>query len=82
MKTLLAIITAIASLFTPLTPAKTGDVNNDGRVNTQDVLIIHQYCIGEKTLTKKQLKAADCNKDGVVNSEDTLWILENDDVTN
>lgn len=63
---------------TPSTPAPSytlGDVNNDGKINSNDALAILQYSTGSKTLNANQLKAADLNRDSKVNSNDALIIL-------
>ena len=44
-----------------------GDVNLDGTVNVQDVVLLQKYLLRKETLTAEQAKVADVNKDGVVN---------------
>ena len=65
---------------TPVTPTPApsytlGDVNQDGKINSNDALAILQYSTGAKTLSANQLKAGDLNKDGKVNSNDALIVL-------
>ncbi len=65
---------------TPVTPTPApsytlGDVNQDGKINSNDALAILQYSTGAKTLNANQLKAGDLNKDGKVNSNDALIVL-------
>ena len=49
-----------------------GDVNQDGNVNVQDVVLLQKYLIRKETLTAEQVKAADVNEDGAVNVIDLL----------
>ena len=44
-----------------------GDVNLDGTVNVQDVVLLQKYLLRKETLTAEQAKVADVKKDGVVN---------------
>ena len=44
-----------------------GDVNLDGTVNVQDVVLLQKYLLRKETLTAEQAKVADVNEDGVVN---------------
>ena len=44
-----------------------GDVNLDGTLNVQDVVLLQKYLIRKGTLTAEQAKVADVNEDGVVN---------------
>ena len=53
---------------TPVTPTPApsytlGDVNQDGKINSNDALAILQYSTGAKTLNSKQLKALNIKKD-------------------
>ncbi|MDO5311663.1 MAG: phage tail tip lysozyme [Clostridia bacterium] len=52
-----------------------GDVNNDGKINSSDALLVVQSSVGLKTLTSAQFKAADVDKNGKVTSADSLIIL-------
>ena len=49
-----------------------GDVNLDGIINVQDVVLLQKYLIRKETLTAEQAKPADVNEDGVVNVIDLL----------
>ena len=51
-----------------------GDVNEDGAVDLQDVLMIQKYQAKVLTLTGTQFLAADINADGLVNVDDALNI--------
>ena len=69
--------TTTTEITTGTTPAETtttteptfwqGDVNLDGTVNVQDVVLLQKYLIRKETLTAEQAKAADVNEDGIVN---------------
>lgn len=69
--------TTTTEITTGTTPSETtttteptfwlGDVNLDGTVNVQDVVLLQKYLIRKETLTAEQAKAADVNEDGVVN---------------
>lgn len=60
---------------TPAPSYTLGDVNQDGKINSNDALAILQYSTGTKTLNANQLKAGDMNRDGKVNSNDALVVL-------
>ena len=47
-----------------------GDVNEDGTINSLDALRLQRYLLGQETLSEKGKKAADLNGDGKVNSQD------------
>ncbi len=53
---------------------KLGDINGDGRINSQDYVAIANHILGKKVLTGNDLIAADVNKDGKVNSQDYVAI--------
>jgi hypothetical protein len=50
--------------------AASGDVNNDGRVDTQDVQLIDDYLNGDTTLQDDQIRAADADNDGRITARD------------
>lgn len=54
------------------------DLNNDGRINSSDALIVLQYSVGDSSLlkTEKLFMNADTNGDNAVNSYDALTILQ------
>ncbi len=56
---------------------KLGDVNKDGKINSEDALAVLKYDvrIAQEIFVEE---AADVNKDGKVNSEDALDILKHD----
>ena len=84
--------TSAETTTTVTTPAETttiteptfrlGDVNLDGNVNVQDVVLLQKYLIRKETLTAEQAKPADSNSDGVINVIDLSrlkkWILSVD----
>ena len=84
--------TTTTEITTGTTPAETtttteptfwlGDVNLDGNVNVQDVVLLQKYLIRKETLTAEQAKPADSNSDGVINVIDLSslknWILSVD----
>jgi len=50
--------------------AASGDVNNDGRVDSQDVQMIDDYLNGDATLQDDQIRAADADSDGRITARD------------
>lgn len=53
-----------------------GDVNTDGKINSNDALVVLQYSVGSVNLSSEQKKLADVNKDNKINSNDALKILQ------
>ncbi|MBP3327617.1 MAG: dockerin type I repeat-containing protein [Clostridia bacterium] len=53
-----------------------GDVNSDGRINSNDALLVLQASTGLLTLSDNQKKFAEVTNDGKVNSSDALKILQ------
>lgn len=49
---------------------KTGDINMDGIVAADDVIIIENYILGKTTLTIDQMTLADYTKDGKIDNTD------------
>lgn len=47
-----------------------GDVNEDGTINSKDSLLVRKYILGENVTIN--LSAADVNRDGIVNSKDSM----------
>lgn len=56
--------------------AATGDVNNDGLVNSTDARMVLQYTVDLLPLTEAQKAQADVVADGRINSSDARWILQ------
>lgn len=57
------------------TDERTGDVNQDGTVNSADAAELLRYVVGGTDLKEAQLLAADVNHDGTVNAADATKIL-------
>ena len=53
-----------------------GDVNGNGIVNMQDVLLIYQHYRGKATFSAGQTLAADVNCNGIVNMQDVLLVYQ------
>jgi RHS repeat-associated protein len=51
-----------------------GDVNQDGRVDVGDLLLVTQIALGQRTPTPEQFIRADINRDGVVDVVDVLLL--------
>ena len=79
--------TTTTEITTDTTPSETtttteptfrlGDVNLDGNVNVQDVVLLQKYLIQKATLTKAQGTAADYQKDAVIDVLDLLALKRN-----
>ncbi|MBQ8974906.1 MAG: dockerin type I repeat-containing protein, partial [Oscillospiraceae bacterium] len=55
--------------------AALGDVNGDGTVDANDVILLRQY-ISKNDVGYIDLVAADVNGDGVVNSKDVILLRQ------
>ena len=53
---------------------KEGDINEDGKVDIEDIMIINLYRLGKKNLDEDTLNRADVNKDKVVDIKDIMRI--------
>ena len=53
-----------------------GDVNGDGSVNIQDVLMLVDGILQTYSLTEQQLAASDINQDGVLNILDLVILID------
>ena len=53
-----------------------GDVSGDGKVNSNDALLVLQYATGLISLTEEQMERANVNGDKNINSGDALMILQ------
>ena len=51
-----------------------GDVNQDGRVDVGDLLLVTQIALGQRTPTPEQFIRADINRDGVIDVVDVLLL--------
>lgn len=76
MKRFISLILACVLVFSVCVTAQAqtrGDVNNDGRVNSTDALLILQYTVGSVANISS---SADLNGDGRINSSDALTVLQ------
>lgn len=53
-----------------------GDVNADGRVNVQDVVLVTRHALGLGTLSESGSFIADVNGDGMINVQDVSLIMQ------
>ena len=53
-----------------------GDVNSDGSINIQDIVIILNYIFGSEIPTDTQFDLSDMNNDGILNILDIILIVE------
>ncbi|MBR4282125.1 MAG: hypothetical protein IKT35_00255, partial [Clostridia bacterium] len=53
-----------------------GDMNNDGKVTSDDAMTVLNASVGKVNLTAAQKKEADVNNDGKINATDALDILQ------
>ncbi len=53
-----------------------GDVNNDGKINAKDALVVLKIAVNKYTPDNSELFAADVNKDNSINAKDALEILK------
>ena len=53
-----------------------GDVNSDGSINIQDIVIVINYIFGSDIPTAEQFNASDMNNDGILNVLDVILIVE------
>ena len=53
-----------------------GDVNNDGKVNSEDALMVLQSVVGIVTLDERAAKVANVNSDNKIDTQDALGILQ------
>ena len=63
------------ALFTVANQYMPGDLNGDGVVNSNDVFMVIQAILGQRTLTQLEFNAADLNGDGELSGADAVMIL-------
>ncbi len=51
-----------------------GDVNNNGKIDSQDYVLIRKHIMGQSKLSGDKLKTADVNDDGKINTSDYVSI--------
>lgn len=70
------------SVWTPedyvytVTTVLAGDVNNDKKIDNQDIELIMSHNVGSVTLTDEQFLAADVNCDSKLNARDVIMIMK------
>ncbi len=71
------LLAILISSFAHAAPEITsGDINDDGKINVQDVVLVARHVLGLQTLTADQQKAADVNSDGLINVLDVTMITQ------
>lgn len=55
---------------------KSGDINIDGEITTDDALIVLNHVVGNECLTYKKIEQSDVDSDGEFTTNDALKILE------
>ncbi|MCD8375013.1 MAG: dockerin type I repeat-containing protein [Oscillospiraceae bacterium] len=65
-----------ATVAIPAPEYTLGDVNEDGKINSDDAILILQYIVSLKSESDLTLQAGDVNNDGKVNSDDAVLILQ------
>ncbi len=55
---------------------KLGDLNNDGKVDFDDVLILKDVLDGKRKLTEEELLRADLNQDGEIDYKDLNMLID------
>lgn len=56
--------------YNTIGPNSLGDINDDGIVDFNDVVLVQGYIDNVRTFTDDQIKRADVNKDGQITQED------------
>ena len=52
-----------------------GDVNLDGKISVQDIILLSKYVAKKVDLNEAQKKAAECCTDGEINSGDITTLM-------
>jgi len=60
---------------TPTIPWIRGDVNNDGTINSADVVYLINYLFIGGPEPQPVVDSGDCNHDGIVNSSDVVYLI-------
>ena len=53
-----------------------GDIDGDGSINVNDVVLVMKHVLGLETLSASQRELADVNDDGVINVQDVTLIIQ------
>lgn len=64
--------TSTISTTTTTPPSPVADINNDGKVNVADIVLLQKHLLGTGSLTADQCKIADVCKDGKINVYDII----------
>ena len=68
LSALLLSLSVLSNLFCfPVRAELSGDLNSDGILNTEDVLLLRNYLHGKSSFTENQFDTADINHDNAVN---------------
>lgn len=75
---LIAAVLLLIIFSTPAAAAIYGDVNNDGKVNVQDVVLVMQHILllDKTPFTEAKIIAADVNGDGVIDVRDVTLMSQ------
>ena len=75
---LMTMIIALSCSYSPFAAEnlKFGDVNSDGKISSEDALLILEYATLIRDLDDEQKLLADVSDDGTINSYDALMVLE------
>ena len=63
-------------LYNYINPNNQGDINSDGLLNIQDIVILINFILGEQEATEDQFELADMNNDNILNILDAILIIE------
>ncbi len=55
--------------------AKPGDINGDGKITANDLMLLLNHTLGTSILTGNALRAADLNGDGKINANDLMLLV-------
>lgn len=61
-------------VLAPVVSEGNGDVNDDGKVDSVDYLLLKRYCFNSYTLSLEEKTRGDLNKDGIINSVDYVLV--------
>lgn len=61
-------------VLAPVVSENNGDVNDDGKVDSVDYLLLKRYCFNSYTLSVEEKTRGDLNEDGIINSVDYVLV--------